>query len=171
MHLVHYTNRRVTNVVSVAQRTDDDPFISRYRFGAKPQGLWVSDDDDPQNWRTWCIDEEYNIDHLTHIHDVQLAVDANVLVLSSIQHLDDFTLRFGHTLPDDFLDRYPSYQRGSVSNIRWTDVAAAYSGIIITPYQWARRFHMPTQWYYAWDCASGCIWDAHAIASITLRHT
>ena len=41
-----------------------------------------------------------------------------------------------------------------------------YQGIIIAPYLWTRRHHESTGWYYSWDCASGVIWDARAIAEL-----
>ena len=37
-------------------------------------------------------------------------------------------------------------------------------GIIIAPYQWYCR--MTVDWYYTWDCASGCIWNLDAIESV-----
>lgn len=51
----------------------------------------------------------------------------------------------------------------SVTAFDWIDVASRYSGIEIAPYQWKRRIHPSTFWYYTWDCASGCIWDLSAI--------
>ena len=30
----------------------------------------------------------------------------------------------------------------------------------------ARRLDMETRWYYGWDCASGCVWDASAVQSV-----
>ena len=52
--------------------------------------------------------------------------------------------------------------------IRWQDVALDYQGILIAPYQWSLRLDKDFRWYYMWDCASGCIWDLSAIASLTL---
>jgi hypothetical protein len=48
--------------------------------------------------------------------------------------------------------------------IDWQRVAEQHQGIIITPYQWECRYSI--DWYYIWDCASGCIWDPDAIESI-----
>lgn len=50
--------------------------------------------------------------------------------------------------------------------IDWRRVAESYQGIVIAPYVWARRHHLASGWYYAWDCASGCIWDSAAVAAI-----
>ena len=56
-----------------------------------------------------------------------------------------------------FRDRY----------IDWPAVATDYPGLIIAPYQWSCRMSEFTRWYYGWDCASGCIWNADAIARVT----
>ena len=53
--------------------------------------------------------------------------------------------------------------------IAWEKVAAKYDGLIITPYIWQRR--MELNWYYTWDCASGCIWNVRAIKDIRLIET
>ena len=51
----------------------------------------------------------------------------------------------------------------------WAPTAAQYAGVIIAPYQWERRLDGDaSDWYYGWDCASGCIWNADAIASIAV---
>ena len=59
-----------------------------------------------------------------------------------------------------------SYPR---EDIDWAAVARCYQGIIIPTYHFEFRFdtHV-SDWYYGWDCASGCIWDAGAIASVSL---
>lgn len=51
--------------------------------------------------------------------------------------------------------------------IDWQAVASDHDGIIISPYNWPARHEMI--WYYPWDCASGCIWNADAITSITIH--
>lgn len=37
----------------------------------------------------------------------------------------------------------------------------------ITPYCWPARMDPDLIWYYGWDCASGCIWDASTIHQVT----
>jgi hypothetical protein len=49
--------------------------------------------------------------------------------------------------------------------IDWKKVAQKYSGIEICPYMPKIRDHY---WYYGWDVASGCIWEASAIKDVTL---
>ena len=49
-------------------------------------------------------------------------------------------------------------------NPNWDDVVRQYDGLIIAPYQWAKRCDY--SWYYGWDCASGVIWNLRAVASV-----
>jgi hypothetical protein len=86
-----------------------------------------------------------------------------MVVLSTARELDAFTLFFSVDL---------DWQKGMcVPNrltlpiyIDWLRVAQKSAGIIIAPYIWERRLHLP--WYYGWDCASGCVWDAAAVLSV-----
>jgi hypothetical protein len=50
--------------------------------------------------------------------------------------------------------------------IEWRKVAERFDGIIIAPYIWQRRLDLESSWYYSWDCASGCIWNASAVREI-----
>lgn len=154
MRLVHYGSGPVTGVHSVKQEG------GRAARGFKPNGFWVSDDDDEQSWPKWCRDEDYGIGSLTHVHDVTLARDARIRFLSSPADIDLFTHLYGQPL-------YPGGRAHSAIN--WSRLATECQGIIITPYIWGRRLDGDADWYYARDCASGCIWDAAAVASIALR--
>jgi hypothetical protein len=118
----------------------------------------VSVEGNGDGWLTWCIEEEFNLENLTHIHEVTLSDHANVLRLSNALDLDRFTERYeDHDHP-----RFPRW-------IRWDRVSDDHQGIIIAPYIWSRRLHSNTRWYYWWDCSSGCIWDADAIADVTFK--
>ena len=148
--LVHYSSKLVRAVDEVAQSTCPD---------MKPQGLWVSADDHDQNWRDWCIAAEFGLDRLTHVHDVTLAPDANVLHLRGAHDILAFN------------SEYCDASKGSFSyfSICWQAVAERYDGIIIAPYVWSMRLDRRAAFYYGWDCASGCIWHPRAVASIVLR--
>ncbi len=156
MRLVHYSASPVTAIRSVQQL--------RVALSFKPRGLWVSDDDCANNWRAWCEEENFRLLGLACAHDVTLAPDASILLLEGAADIDAFTRQYGATY--DFTP--PSLANGCPI-VRWGAVAAAYDGIVITPYVWERRLDGIARWYYAWDCASGCIWNARAIASIALR--
>ena len=126
----------------------------------KPEGLWVSVDGD-DDWPSWCRSEEWGLGRLAHHHRVTLADGANLLVLSSADDLDAFTAVFGRT-PEHLTDLFEARDYA----IDWPAVAERWQGVVIAPYQWSRRFDL--SWYYGWDCASGCIWDPAAIASVEL---
>jgi len=145
MALIHHSRAPVTAVYSVPQVQSVDEF--------KPRGLWVSVDD---AWKSWCEDNEFNLADLAYPHVVTLAPDANVLCLKSAEDIDDFTRLYA----------YSRHGMGSCLYAHWDLVAAKYQGMIIAPHIWERRLCPATFWYYGWDCASGCIWDAAAVERI-----
>ncbi len=154
MKLVHYTDRPIGELTVRPQRQGDY---------FKPHGLWVSEDGCEDNWRTWCLSERFRLDSLALAYDVELDPKAKILVLSSPDDIDAFTQQWAvHPIPvlksNMFID--------------WAGVRAEWQGMVITPYIWERRLSSgktDASWYYGWDCASGCIWDPAAIASIKLR--
>lgn len=123
----------------------------------KPAGFWVSVEG-PDDWAHWCTSESFGLGKRTF--EVLLSPNANILCLNSALDIDLFTQEYGMG--------YPGLPRLSMSNpgIDWKRVAEKHQGIIITPYIWSRRLDGGASWYYGWDCASGCIWDAEAIAEI-----
>lgn len=143
MNLSHYSDSDVLSPHSVHQ--DGDP------ERMKPSGLWVSVDG-PEDWPWWCTSEQFRDIDAQHHWRITLAESNRVLVLSSVADLEKFN--------SEYRDRW------DWGYIRWADVARKWSGIIIAPYQWEYRFG--PLWYYSWDCASGCIWDASDIESVDL---
>lgn len=122
----------------------------------KPKGLWISVEGE-YDWRWWCLGERFRLTNLRHVHEVKLTPSANILWIRTIEQLDEFD----RTYAVGFDGLVRSYR------VDWRAVATKYAGIIITPYQWERRLG-GMLWYYAWDCASGCIWDINAIESVRL---
>lgn len=149
--LTHYGADPVLHVYLVAQSP-----VPHF----KPYGLWVSVDEGSISWPDYIESSEAWACRLRVVHDVRLAPDARILLIATAEDLDAFARRYGRneriTPPD-----YYHY-------IDWKEVAEAYQGIVIAPYRYDRRFDGGL-WYYGWDCASGCIWDADAIAAITVR--
>lgn len=144
MNLSHYSSH---NVLEPCSRTQSSG------RGDKPEGLWVSVDG-PDDWLSWCESEEYGVDGLQYRFTVTLAETARIKLVTSPDELRAFDAEFG--------------EGGRRSwHVSWDAVAQEYQGIIITPYLWECRLSDPS-WYYTWDCASGCIWDAPAIASVCL---
>lgn len=156
MRLIHYSKVPVTSVKNIAQKPYGGDTV-----WAKPRGLWVSVD---TAWKEWCKAEEFNLNSLKYEYEVTLTPDANILEIHSPRQLDTFTAMY----KGDTELNQSSAQRGSgyIYEIDWPRVAQMYQGIIINPYIYARRLDRKTFWYYGWDCASGCIWDASAIKLI-----
>ena len=92
---------------------------------------------------------------MTCCTEVVLAPNAAVLTIPTAFDLDLFT--------EEYIERGEARY---LSRIRWDRVAERYQGIVIAPYHWSRRMADHTFWYYGWDCASGCIWDAAAVAEL-----
>jgi hypothetical protein len=124
----------------------------------KPKGCWITDDSE-DNWEQWCRAESWGEETLAHKHQVILN-EEKILFLNSKEALDGFTRLYGVPQMMYYVD--PKLFKDEPA-IAWDAVANNHSGIIITPYIFERRF---TDWYYGWDCASGCIWDAKAILEI-----
>lgn len=149
MNLMHYAHAEVPDLLEDRSQFDDKGQPITF----KPRGLWVSVTG-PDDWRSWCEAESFNTGW-SHVYDVTLSPDANILHLTFASDLDRFTRDYG---------REGSYRD---MEIAWHEVAELYDGLIIAPYQWTRR--MDLMWYYSWDCASGCIWNVNAIGSLSRR--
>lgn len=85
----------------------------------------------------------------------RLADNANILTLPKDMGVGQFEAMFAIEKP---IDRFKEQA------IDWQKVSRQYDGIIIAPYQWEHR--LSSDWYYPWDCASGCIWNGKAIQTI-----
>jgi hypothetical protein len=118
----------------------------------KPVGFWLSVDGNDDGWAEWCEREAGWTECIAHRTEFELSPSANILYLTSSQEIDNFTRSFRAVLVP------------GLWYIDWQRVAKVYDGIIIAPYQWSRRLEgEASQWYYAWDCASGCVWNLKAV--------
>lgn len=152
--LLHYTSEPLEVVRSVAQ-----PAAGHFNHGGgdmKPAGLWVSVEGE-DDWLQWCEGESFGNPGAQLCYEIALVPDAPVLRIDAPARLIDFTREFG-------FDRYEGKLpvAGHIDAMHWAKVAERYAGIIIAPYCWQQRLESETFWYYSWDCASGCIWDATA---------
>ncbi len=120
--------------------------------GFKPNGLWLSDEGD-LGWKRWCELEKWGT-HTLRFETKFLCDTSKWLVLRSTEELWAFTKREVAKLPDA-----PS----GTGLIDWPRVQGAFSGILITPYNWDMRHSSKASWYYTWDCASACVWDLSTI--------
>jgi hypothetical protein len=153
MDLTHYTYDPFT--------FDRDYEYEQGRFRwDKPSGFWVSVDGE-DDWPSWCRSEGFRTDSLEYAHTVTLKSDAHILHLYRFSDLLQFTAEY---VSDIGVKDY-------TGAIDWGRVAQKYDGIIIAPYCWEARLDERTGWYYGWDCASGCIWNLDAIASVEEKVT
>ena len=151
--LLHYSAKPLGPLVSKKQ------IDLRFLYD-KPKGLWVSvrGKDD---WENWCRGESFGDIDKQRCYRVSLTDDANILRIRTADELDSFSQKYG-------MDLGHGLQRNGID---WARVAKEYQGIIIAPYIWSRRLNGPSSdWYYGWDCASGCIWDVSAIAGVTINY-
>lgn len=154
--LIHYSTEYITEVRSV----DQAPLDGASRVD-KPRGLWVSAEGD-NDWPSWCRSQDFRVDGLSHPTQILLKPDAKVLRINGSAELIRFHEAYSTVAPWAKKMQTPDFSRRYA--VRWLDLAQEYQGIIIAPYVWEQRLEMP--WYYGWDCASGCIWDAQAVAEL-----
>src|SRR5882724_6467571 len=136
----------------------------------KPTGLWITPYGQDDNWFEWSKAEEFRLSELNYVHDVELAAAANILRISSVEGLDAFSQEYAMDIfqeyaMDIFADNpYLGHDGKPMehwSYCDWPRLAQKYDGLMISPYQWSRRLMRGnrTDWYYSWDCDSGCIWN------------
>lgn len=158
MRLLHYSN----------EEFEFDPTMEYRDFHySKPNGLWVSVEGE-DDWKWWCEAEEFQLENLTVSYEVKLKENANILYLNSPEELFAFTKElFAFTKKYPFATRvfdkeYDTYK------LNWAKIKEKYQGIIIPKYFWECRLALESNWYYGWDCASGCIWDLNCIDEFNL---
>ena len=146
MKLAHYSDKLISKIKKITPGPRLD--------GMKPTGLWVSDDSAECDWLEWCVGESFGLERFRWRTEVYIKPDANILFVKSVSELKAFHEEY----------KLPLYLGAPVLSevIDWARVAEKYDGIIISPYQWELRLSWAI-WYYCWDCASGCIWNADAI--------
>lgn len=151
MKLLHYSNKPLKSIYSVDQGYEKSYMTS---CGFKPSGLWVTTEG-KDNWEAWCRAEKFDLPGLTCVQEIVLAKTAEILWIKTSQQLLSFHKKYS------YVNRYGD------KVIDWVKVAKKYDGVVIAPYQWEHRLDGPCKkWYYTWDCASGCIWDANAVENI-----
>lgn len=156
MRLIHYSTRHLEAVESRSQSKG-----RAARRCDKPNGLWVSVEG-KDDWPSWCRSEEWRTEALVCATHVVLRRDARILHIDTAEALALFHRKY-RRVPPIYRD-VPTHLRSY--GVDWMRIARAYQGIIIAPYQWAMRLDSDAEWYYSWDCASGCLWDASAVSEL-----
>lgn len=142
----HMSSRRLKKIKSTP--------IDKQSVSAKPEGFWYSCG---HEWLKWLKSE---MPHWDKKYYYQVDVDySRVLRLTTYKDLIEFTKKYGQPT-------LPKFKRLKLFDPDWKKIAEEYSGIEICPYVHQARFKL--LWYYTWDVASGCIWDASAIKGLKL---
>jgi hypothetical protein len=151
--LIHYGDEPL----GALRRTAQKPEAGCFSKFDKPRGLWVSVLG-RMDWASWCRAERFRATRRQFASRIHLAPNARVLRVAGEAGIDAFSAEFGfeHRWHPNYVDTV----------IDWAKVAATYQGIIIAPYVWERRLHDGSDWYYPWDCASGCIWNPAAVECV-----
>jgi hypothetical protein len=160
MHLIHYSDKHLTEVRNVSQDRDRDGM--RGDRAMKPLGLWVSAEGE-NDWPSWCQAEDFGMARLSHPTEVVLREGA-VLHLATEEDVRSFHAEYG--CRPHYADRIGDDGLFKGGAVRWAAVAERYGGIVIAPYIWSLRLDEDVRWYYPWDCASGCIWNGDAVADL-----
>lgn len=148
LNLIHFSASHLGTLRNIEQ---DSTF--------KPKGLWVSSEGNGDGWSDWCKSEKFHLENLVCPHRIVLRNEHDILHIRNVIDIDKFHDEFS----------IPITASVDLRHISWREVAKQWKGIIIAPYLWARRLGSPTgvsDWYYPWDCASGCIWDVSAIERV-----
>lgn len=153
-------NSKLDSIVFI--QPDQQPYEEMRAF-RKPRGLWYGIN---QSWVEWCSTEEPGWVH-DHLHEVILD-HSKILRVTNIKQFNAFEKEFGMIDPmikmlEEKMPSFGGFSFGRES-IDWHKVAEQYSGLEITPYLWEKR--LTSMWYYGWDCASGCVWNANAVKDI-----
>lgn len=157
MRLIHYS---IDSIESLEER----PYYQEdLTWQAKPNGLWISVEGEKvgYNWKEWCESEKFHLNGLSHSYEIILKEDAKILHLKNADEIFEFTKKYPLKTRDWDAD-WDTYQ------LEWHEVKKEYQGIIISPYQWHCRLSLESNWYYGWDCSSGCIWDIKCIKEFKL---
>lgn len=148
MRLIHYSKKPL---IAVRSKPHSENGCGCY----KTPGLWVSVEGE-YDWPWWCQGENWRIEDFVHATEIILKPEARICHLSTSKQLDAFTREF---VPADRLGEWDC-------RIDWPRIRKEWQALIIAPYQWDRRLELHTSWYYGWDCASGVIWNADAVAEL-----
>jgi hypothetical protein len=150
MQLSHYSKTLIEKLDISRIYEDEIPYIYR-----KPNGLWLSVDGE-DDWKEWCLRENFCLEKLSYKYEVILKKDANVITLSNEKEISEFSQKYLHAGESIF----------DGNGIDWALVKKDYQGIIITAYEF--EFWSEHPWLYGWDCESGCIWDLSCIKEFNL---
>ena len=118
------------------------------------------------SWLEWCLAESFGFGPFVY----ELELDTSrIKFITGLKEFDEFSDEYGMEREEFFgLPKTTWASHREYDCINWPKVESdGFTGIEINPYLWARRLE-GGMWYYGWDCASGCVWDANAVKSVKL---
>lgn len=140
----------------------------------KPKGIWYSCFN---NWYNWIVREmpEWmrNYIHKIKINkniltDITNKDKNKLLVIKNDEDFDAFNKNYkidvSKTLPFIESTPFPGAPKIIMDIIDWKKVAEDFGGIEICPFLINKQNYY---WYFQWDVASGCIWNASTIIDET----
>jgi len=147
-------------------RSGTEPQISGFsqEIGPKPNGLWYEcQDGSSETWEEFCtVGLTSGYDKYDSTYNVILKDDGYyILHITDDHHFEKFAKMYSVNHPAD-----PDGSKGLDKMIDWPKVAEHYSGIEICPYLSSKRMDDDAFWYYGWDVASGCIWNAQGVEEL-----
>lgn len=174
--LFHYSRRHI-------KKLQPRPYLYHPSLLDKPKGLWFSVEDfsNDTNWFDFWSDMHGAENRLRYKHQITLHPNSPILYISNAMEFDIFEERFMlpnfdiyATLNQDGTKKFSLHEKTFQQyEIDWCKVSRNFAGIIIAPYLWERRMNdnrsnWHTNWYYGWNCASGCIWNLRCIKSFEM---
>lgn len=184
MRFLHYSPTEIKKLIKNFYPKGYRQYIGKM----KPIGLWLSVEGE-DDWEKWCREGNFRLHDLKYKYEVKLKKTSSILYVKTIEELEAFTDQYQETfetyiktkkgairnLPLFLKGKLKDFYEGTyvlreklVIHIQWEKVKKEYDGIVIAPYQWECRLRNKFMWYYSWDCASGCIWNIDAIATMDL---
>ena len=149
---------KLTQLINELELTDDmrihmskkpfelEPRTFTQKVTVKPSGFWYGFGSE---WIDWTRNE---MPEWTgkYIYDIDTG-NTNILQIKTHMELMQFNREY----------KADVYMKDAGEAIDWKKVASKYGGIEINPYQFEARYQYT--WYYAWDIASGCVWNLSGV--------
>jgi tRNA nucleotidyltransferase/poly(A) polymerase len=122
----------------------------------KPTGIWYGCG---VGWLKFVEENDWESTAGSQIWSLKINM-GKIKSLVDAKEIDRFSWKFRNmeSYIENHLDK----------RIDWAKVASTFSGIECCPYPVGDKTKIDNLWYYAFDMASGCIWDASAISNTIL---
>ena len=151
MKLVHWSSHKkavLDKGGSCSSKYDQDIWI-------KPNGLWLSNENNENNWSKFIKCEEYDLDEYEYGAEFKIKENAKIYIITN-----DYSYHKFH-------EKYKGKEKSMANCIDWVEVAKDYDGIYIEPHK-IKQF--TGNWIKYWDVDSACIWNLDIIEKVALSY-